>query len=69
MKRRPNVPREGWLLLNFSKADLFEAAWDLAAVSNDAGSADDDVSTAAKLLEMLNIRRQSRGARPVKPKA
>lgn len=66
-KRRANVPTQAVYLGNeASKADLLEAAWHLASLSNDAGSVDDDASTLKRLLEELNQHRQARGTRPLK---
>lgn len=54
----PKVGRE--LLPKVTKVDLLEVAWDLAALANEAGSVDDEASTAAKLREMLATRKASR---------
>lgn len=68
-KRRAATPKEGlWILYQASKADIFEAAWDLASLCNEAGSSDDDESTADRLLQAINDRRTTRGARPLKPR-
>src|SRR5262245_3032123 len=66
-KRRAEAPKVGLqILYAVSKADLFEAAWDLASLCNEAGECDNHPSTAAKLLEMINVRRALRSARPLK---
>lgn len=67
VKRRADVPDIGLGLRDHvSKADLLEAAWELASLCNDAGSVDDDASTLAKLLETLNGARERSGRGPVK---
>lgn len=67
-KRRPETPAAGAGILHAaSKTDLFEAAWDLASLCNEAGSCDDDASTAERLLQAINERRKARGARLLKP--
>lgn len=68
MKRRANVPPYAAGLGNrVSKADLLEAAWHLAALANDAGSADDGRSTFRRLVEEINANRVARGERPITP--
>lgn len=64
-KRYPELPAPlpRGLYGEISKADLLEVAYDLAACSNDSGSADDHESTVRKLVEMLNTRREGRGSR------
>lgn len=54
MKRCANVPETGLALSwKVSKADLLEAAWSLASLCNEAGSAEDDESTFRRLLDEL----------------
>lgn len=64
MKRPANIPA-ACLGDCVSKADLLEAAWHLASLCNDSGSADDDASTFKRLVHELNTLRAARGARPV----
>jgi hypothetical protein len=65
VKRAASVPREARLLAHrVSKSDLLEVAWSLAALANDAGSVDDDVSTLSRLVDELNAQRENRGLRP-----
>ena len=64
IKRRPGVPMSARLLAeNVSKADLVEAAWDLASLLNDAGSVDDDESTFEQLVATIDALRDARGQR------
>jgi hypothetical protein len=49
-----------------SKADLLEVAWALAALSNNAGSVDDDESTLDRLIEEVNTWRAMRGQGPLR---
>lgn len=65
--RRRCVELDG-ILEQASCADITEAAFDLAALCNDADSADDDESTLQKLVEFVNIRRAARGAKPISVK-
>jgi hypothetical protein len=66
VKRRPNVPGQQIDILRAAtKADLFEAAWALAALCNDAGSSDNHRATRARLLEEIELNRAARGARPL----
>ena len=61
-KRSARIPEQGLALADkVSKSDLLEIAWDMAALLNDAGSCDDDESTAAKLIELLNNQRAETG--------
>lgn len=54
MRRKPNLPRGALTLAgHVSKTDLLEAAWSLASLCNDAGSADDNVSTLLRLVEEI----------------
>ena len=64
-KRYAEVPREA-RLLDVSKADLLEAAWELASLCNDGEGADDTAATYRKLVETLNGARQRRGAAKVR---
>ena len=62
LKRLPVLPPEARGILEaVSKADLMEVAWHLASLCNDAGSADDNASTRARLLAELNLGREARG--------
>lgn len=61
-KRGAVVPKQGLALDGkVSKNDLLEIAWDMASLLNAAGSCDDDDSTAAKLIELINARRAESG--------
>lgn len=63
-RHRAAVPTEALELFeHVSKAELLEVAWQLAGLANDAGSADDDASTRARLVEEINLLRDQRGAR------
>lgn len=64
LKRVASVPREA-RILDVSKSDLLEAAWELASLANDAGSCDDAESTLRHLVETINGARSRRGARPL----
>lgn len=67
LKRRPQCPALGRSIIeDVSKAELLEVAWSLAALCNEAGSADDDASTFKRLVEEVNTLRINRGARPLK---
>jgi hypothetical protein len=65
MKRYANVPREA-RLLEVSKADLLEVAWELASLCNDGDGVDDVAATYRKLVETLNGARERRGAAKVR---
>ena len=67
-KRVANVPREAFLLaIDVSKADLLEAAWSLASLSNDGEGADDHAATLKRLHEELSTLRENRGEKPLPP--
>jgi hypothetical protein len=63
-KRVAKVPREADLL-DVSKADLLEAAWELASLANDGDGCDDEAATMRKLVETLNGARARRGSTAV----
>ena len=63
-KRRADVPREAHTI-DVSKADLLEAAWELAALSNDTG-VDDNAATMARLIAVLNGARERSGRKPLR---
>ena len=65
IKRRATVPREAEAL-DVSKADLLEAAWELASLCNDGDGCDDVPATLAKLVETLNGARERSGRKPVR---
>lgn len=66
LKRRAEVPIRAVILSErVSKADLLEAAWYMASLSNEAGSCDDDESTLDRLVFALDRAREWRGAKPV----
>jgi hypothetical protein len=64
-KRYAEVPREV-RLLEVSKADLLEAAWELASLCNEGEGADDIAATYRKLVETLNGARERRGATKIR---
>jgi hypothetical protein len=65
-KRTANVPRAiTQALPPLSKADLLEAALDLASLQN-PNSCDDDDETIASLIGVLNRRRVGRGQKDLK---
>lgn len=67
MKRFANVPTRFALLgESVSKADLLEAAYHLAAISNGSERAENDNATFRRLVEELNIHRAARGMGPLK---
>jgi hypothetical protein len=60
LKRRPDLPPEARdILESFSKADLLEAAWWLAALGVE--SMDDGPSVRHRLLEELKLGRERSG--------
>lgn len=66
-KRDADLPEEAdGIQHEVSKSDLMEVAWDLAALCNDGDGCDDHLATRAKLLEMINVRREGRGKKPLK---
>lgn len=65
IKRGADAPREA-LDLDVSKADLLEAAWELASLCNDGEGCDDAPATLAKLVETLNGARERSGRKPVR---
>jgi hypothetical protein len=66
-KRRAEAPREyiDDIQSAVSKSDLMEVAWDLAGLCNEGSGCDDNPSTRAKLLKMINARRASRSKPPL----
>lgn len=64
LKRVANAPRQA-RALDVSKADLLEAAWELASLTNEGEGAEDDAATMRKLVETINGARERRGARKI----
>ena len=67
VKRTAQVHRSARLLAEYvSKADLLEAVWQLASLSNGGEGVDDVPATYRRLREEMDTIRANRGEKPVK---
>lgn len=65
-KRLPDLPRSAMSLSAASKSEILEAAWHLASLANDSGSADDEASTLERLRREIDLARRRAGRSPLK---